>query len=85
MPSARPLAPSQVTALQWLERSSLVWIGGAWRPDINPAVRLRRSAVERLVDLDFARMGREPGGRRVVITHTGCIVAAAYATRRRLG
>lgn len=83
MTTARPLAPTQVTALQWLERSSLVWIGGAWRPDVNSAVRLNRSAVERLLALGFARVDVVPGGRRVVITHTGGIVAAAYATRRR--
>lgn len=79
----RPLTPTQVTALQWLERSSLVWKAGAWRPDVNTAIRLHRTAVERLVTLGFAQMTRESGGRRVVLTHTGGIVAAAYASRRR--
>lgn len=81
--ATRPLAPSQVTALQWLERGALVWRGGAWRPAGNVTVRLHRAAVERLETLGFARTIREPGGRRVVITPTGEVLAGAYATRRR--
>lgn len=79
----RPLAPTQVTALQWLERTALVWRVGAWRPEVNTAIRLHRAAVERLVGLGFARIDRALGGRRVVLTETGAVVAAAYATRRR--